>query len=78
MGVGWCALMDEEPKWTDYATEAAVSMDVAWRLETALCRAAGTLTNDADGGHLTGTDAVLPYGPEGGVIAWTGVFYATY
>ncbi|AKF14284.1 hypothetical protein SEA_VINCENZO_22 [Mycobacterium phage Vincenzo] len=77
VGVAWCAVVDQEPKWSDYAHEAAVSMDTAWRLETALCAAATTLRND-DSERLVGTDIVNPYGPEGGVIAWIATLYASY
>lgn len=77
IGVGWCAVIDREPTWAEYATEAATSMDAAWRIEMALCRASKILKGD-DEGRLVGTDTLSPYGPEGGVIAWTGVLYASY
>jgi hypothetical protein len=77
LGVGWCAVVDQEPRWADYAREAAVSMDCAWRIEEALCNASQRLTRDHSE-RQTGTDTITPYGPEGGVIAWTGVLYASY
>jgi hypothetical protein len=77
IGVGWCAVVDQEPKWADYATEAEVSMDTAWRIEEVLCRASKFLVRD-DSERQVGTDTITPYGPEGGVIAWTGVIYASY
>ncbi|AHJ88519.1 hypothetical protein Jolie1_019 [Mycobacterium phage Julie1] len=79
VGVAWCAVIsdrpDRAPKFEDLAREAEVSMDVAWRLENALCRAAKTLVSDD---HKVGTDTLVPYGPEGGIIAWSGVIYASY
>lgn len=79
MGVGWCAVVDQEPSWADYAAEAAQSLDVSRRLEIALCKAAAALKIGVDGdGRLVGTDDIVPFGPEGGVIAWTAVLYASY
>ena len=77
VGVASCASMDEQPRWEDYAREAAESMDTAWRLEEAMCVMSRRLRRD-DSERLTGTDAVMPYGPDGGVLAWTGILYATY
>jgi hypothetical protein len=54
-------------------------MDASWRLEMALRNAACRLKNSGgDEDRLVGTDTVVPYGPEGGVIAWTGMLYASY
>ena len=75
VGVGRCAVVDLNPSWEDYAREAEVSMDDSWRIERAVCHAAGALA--AAGGQV-GTDTIAPYGPEGGIIAWTGVVYAGY
>lgn len=77
VGVASCASMDESPRWEDYAREADESMDTAWRLEEALCVLSRRLKRD-DSERLTGVDTVTPYGPDGGVLAWTGVLYATY
>jgi hypothetical protein len=77
IGCGWCAVVDQEPSWADYQREAEVSMDVAWRIEETLCAAAKVLTRD-DSERQVGTDTITPYGPDGGVIAWTGVIYASY
>lgn len=77
LGVGWCALVEQEPTWAEYAREAEISQDVSWRIEEALCMASRLLTRDSSE-RLTGTDTITPYGPEGGVIAWTGVLYASY
>ncbi|AYD82019.1 hypothetical protein I5G60_gp24 [Mycobacterium phage Saguaro] len=75
LGVGWCAVVDQEPRWDDYQREAEISTDVAWRLEEAVCMTSKLLRNDD---RRVGTDTIVPYGPEGGVIAWTAVIYATY
>ncbi|ABD58138.1 hypothetical protein PBI_COOPER_21 [Mycobacterium phage Cooper] len=77
VGVAWCAVVDQEPRWSDYAKEAAVSMDTAWRMEEAMCAAARQLVAD-DSERLVGSDILNPYGPEGGVIAWIGTLYASY
>lgn len=76
-GVGWCAAVDQTPSWDEYAAEAAASMDASRRIEIALKHAACALKAENDG-VLVGRDALAPYGPEGGVIAWTGVLYASY
>lgn len=77
VGVASCASMEESPRWEDYAREADEAMDTAWRLEEALCVMSSRLKRD-DSERLTGVDTVTPYGPDGGVLAWTGVLYATY
>ena len=45
--------------------------------EEALCLASQLITAD-DANQLVGTDTLVPYGPEGTVIAWSGILYATY
>lgn len=81
LGIGWCAVLGPDetrpPTWEEYVTEAAVSADTAWRIEEALCQTSGRLKRD-NAQRAVGTDTIVPYGPEGGVIAWTGVLYATY
>ena len=72
VGVGRCAVVDAEPSWDDYAREAEVSLDDSWRIKLTMDRAACKLR---DRNHFVGTDTIAPYGPEGGVIAWTGVAY---
>lgn len=80
VGVASCASMEESPRWEDYAREADEAMDTAWRLEEALCVMSKRLKTGEgeDAERLTGTDTVTPYGPDGGVLAWTGILYATY
>ena len=80
LGVGWCADLGNErggPSWAAYQREAEISMDVAWRLEEALCLAAKLYRAD-DANQQVGTDTLVPYGPEGSVIAWSGILYASY
>lgn len=75
IGVGRCAVVDAEPTWDDYAREAEISLDDSWRIERVLCHASGILQRD---GYLVSTDTIAPYGPEGGIIAWTGVVYVGF
>lgn len=65
LGVARCADMDPTP--SIQATEAEIALDDTWRLTKAMCLAAGQLKKD----HHVGTDTINPYGPEGGVVAWT-------
>ena len=74
VGVGRCAVVDMEPSWDDYAREAEVSLDDSWRIELALCRAAG-LVESSEHGVDAAIGEVVPFGPEGGVIAWSGELY---
>jgi hypothetical protein len=72
VGVGRCAVTEENPDWSDYELEAATSLEDSWRIEQALCVAAARLQAD----HYTvALDEIAPYGPEGGVVAWTGILY---
>lgn len=75
IGVGRCAVVGAEPSWEDYATEAEVSLDDSWRIEKALCMAASALRATD---HAVSVDTVTPYGPEGGVIAWTAAAYVEF
>lgn len=75
IGVGRCSVVDLQPSWEDYAREAEVSLDDSWRIELALCRGAALVRGL---GHVAGTGEVAPYGPDGGVVAWTGEAYAQF
>ena len=77
VGVAWCANVEEEPSWADLARQAEESQDTTWRIEEALCMASALLAGDDAQRHV-GTDIIAPWGPEGGVIAWTGVLYADF
>ena len=74
IGVGRCVDVSDVPNWDTYAAEAARSLDDSYRIEQAMCSAARKLVDD---GAQVGTDTLLPYGPEGGVVAWTGVIYVS-
>lgn len=77
VGVARCAAISTgaDCDWSCFENEAEISVDDSMRIERALCYAAGKLTADLCS-PLIGLDAILPYGPEGGVIAWTGILYA--
>ncbi|MCV6982093.1 hypothetical protein H7I53_17910 [Mycolicibacterium pulveris] len=72
IGVGRCASTEVNPKWSVLETEAEVSLDDSWRIETALRTAACRLQSET---RAVATDTVAASGPEGGLIAWTGVAY---
>jgi len=69
IGVGRCAVMGETVDWGAIAREAEISLDDSFRIDLALCMAAGMLRDD---GHQFAVGTVVPYGPAGGVIAWSG------
>lgn len=73
-GIARCAVTDVEPSWEQYEREAEVSLDDSWRLERALCHAAESLRSSGCATNA-GVDNLVPYGPEGGVIAWMGELY---
>lgn len=77
VGVARCAVIEtgDGPKWADLATEAEISLDDSGRIELAMCRAFALMQKDQCS-DMQAADAVIPYGPEGGVIAWTGTLYA--
>lgn len=74
VGVGRCAVVDAEPSWEQYANEAEISIDDSWRIDLALCRAMSKIEAN-ECGLSTAIDSVVPYGPDGGVIAWIGTGY---
>jgi len=69
VGVARCA--DLDPSFKAKATEAEVALDDTWRLSRALCMVSSQLKTD----HQVGYDSIVPFGPEGGVIAWTALVY---
>lgn len=75
VGVARCSDMSAKPKWSVLEREAEISLDDSWRIETALCIAATALKADD---HAVATDTIAPLGPEGGLIAWTGMAYASF
>lgn len=70
VGVARCALMDEAT-FDEYQDEAAISLDDSWRLNKLPCCVSGELNNE----HSVGYEAITPYGPEGGIIAWVTTLY---
>ncbi|WAB09198.1 hypothetical protein SEA_LITTLEMUNCHKIN_22 [Gordonia phage LittleMunchkin] len=78
IGVGRCAVVEREPSWEDYEQEAQTSIDDGWRIELALCRARTLLTQSPPIASAFGSDAIAPYGPEGGVVAMTGIAYVQF
>lgn len=75
VGVARCSDMSAKPKWSVLEREAEISLDDSWRVELALCMAA-TVLSKAD--HAVATDTIAPLGPEGGLIAWTGMAYVSF
>ncbi|MBV9919269.1 MAG: hypothetical protein JOY78_00220 [Pseudonocardia sp.] len=67
IGAARCATMTPETDWSVQAQEAEISFDDSWRLSRALCGIYATLKDS----HRIGYDTVTPYGPEGGVTAWS-------
>lgn len=75
VGIARCAaVFQENCDWTAYESEAEISLDDSWRIELALCRATAML-KQSQCSDATSIDAIIPYGPEGGIIAWTGTLY---
>lgn len=72
VGVARCATVDTPAKWDKLESENEISLDDSWRIErvlkVALCELQGAKRAFA-------SDTVGPSGPEGGVMAWTGVAY---
>lgn len=75
VGIARCSDMSAKPKWSALEREAEVSLDDSWRIETALCLAATALRKAK---HAVATDTIAPLGPEGGLIAWTGMAYVSF
>ncbi|MCV7424340.1 hypothetical protein H7K45_27715 [Mycobacterium yunnanensis] len=75
IGVGRYTTMEADPDWDTLATEAEISLDDSWRIEKALCAVAARLRSKT---RAVATDTVAPFGPQGGVIAWTGMAYVQF
>lgn len=75
IGVARCTTMDAKPNRTVLEDEATIGLDDSWRVDLALCMASDALTSI---GHAVATDTVAPVGPEGGLIAWTGMAYVQH
>jgi len=72
IGVGRCTSMTDTPNWDTLADEAEISLDDSWRIEQALCWATKKLRQP---NRAVATDTVEPFGPEGGIVAWTGMAF---
>ncbi len=78
IGVGRCASTTDPSScgWTDYEKDAEISLDDSWRIGLACCVASKRLTkmDGLDGACATRVAAgeVVPFGPEGGILAWMG------
>lgn len=73
IGVARCAVSEVDPSWADYEEEFEVGLDDSWRLEKMSCRLAQLLD-----GHAVTVDTITPYGPSGGIIAWTATVYVQF
>lgn len=69
-GVMRCSTMDPEPEWSDIEREALTQLDDGYRIDAALCRAM-QCARDEHRALDTYMAAGEPWGPNGGVIAWT-------
>jgi hypothetical protein len=68
IGVGRCSALSAEVDWGEIQTEAEVSLDDSWRIELALCNAVAQMKKQD---RLVSIGEIVPFGPEGGVIAWS-------
>lgn len=70
LGVGRCVDMSPEADWATAATEAEIAVDDSWRLDRAMCLAAGRIKNG-----IFAFDPVNPLGPEGGGLILSTALY---
>jgi hypothetical protein len=78
VGVARCAAaVDPDCDWDCFQTEAEISADDSWRIERAMCHAAQLMRAQNCTASI-GLDAVVPYGPDGGVVAWSGSLFAQF
>lgn len=73
IGVARCAVMDTSPTTAQYDQEAEISLDDSWRIGKVMCLVSALLKSD----HQVGSGMVTPYGPEGGIIAWSSDMYVS-
>jgi hypothetical protein len=67
LGIGRCAALQPTVDWREIEREAQISLDDSWRMEMALCHAVARCKHQD---RLIATRAVVPHGPQGGVIGW--------
>lgn len=75
VGVAWCAITEQYPTVQQYATEAETSLDHSWRLEKALCK---LMKIAGAKNRLVSIDTIAPYGPEGGILAWSTTAFISF
>jgi hypothetical protein len=75
VGAMRCAVVEQSPTFDEYEAEAVLSLEDSWRIETALCAASRRLRGD---GFIVATAEIDPYGPEGGIIGWSGVIHVQF
>ena len=78
IGVGRCATLGVEVEWAEYDRQHRISLSDSYRIELALQMATCEIRSFDGGKHRTATDTVAQYGPEGGVVAWTGIAYIEF
>ena len=74
IGIARCTVVDANPSWDDFAVEAEQSLDDSRRVEKALCALVDALKLD----HRAGYEAILPFGPEGGILGWTAQIFISF
>ena len=67
VGVGRCVDTNAEINWSINAQEAEWGLDDSWRLDRLVCVLSTELENTA----LVAAEQIIPYGPDGGGIAWS-------
>jgi hypothetical protein len=75
LGVGRCSRLEAQVDWADLAAEAEVSLDDTWRLMRAMRAVCQKMVAQ---NYLSATDTLVPYGPEGGITAWSGMLYVGF
>lgn len=75
VGVARCTSMEDGCNWDQLAREAEISLDDSWRIEKVLSKLACRLRSKT---RAVATDTIAPIGPEGGIIAWTGMAYVQF
>ena len=74
-GISRCAVNEAEPTRDELAREAEIELDDSNRVDLALCRGLN-LAKKHGCVNMTAIETVIPFGPEGGIIAWLGLAYA--
>jgi len=77
IGVARCVSMEAQTDWDQLAREASIGIDDSWRVEHILCTASSILSSEPHN-LTTAVDTVVPYGPEGGIAAWSGVLHVGF